>query len=277
MELAELQDRLYDILCAIDDACTAEGVSYMLTGGTLLGAIRHKGFIPWDDDVDICIWYDDFPAFKQAMEKHLPDYYRLQEPESMDPYFYDFIARVQDTRYHWHEPTEIDEKYGNMQNYFAVDIFLVAPSARTKIGSAWQAIKNFVVYGLALGHRAMESEVKYSLPEKIVSGVLSGVGKHIPMAKIHQMGHKLYANKGKQRDKCNYCRVCNDLPKYFFLKYRTEWFVDTVRVPFRDRMLPVQSGYHEKLTMQYGNYMEPPKDRSEFVQHFGEKGKRLSE
>lgn len=277
MELAELHDRLYDILCAIDDACTAEGVSYMLGGGTLLGAIRHKGFIPWDDDADICIWYDDFPAFKRAMEKHLPSYYRLQEPEGMDPYFFDFIARVQDTRYRWHESTEIDEKYGNMQNHIAVDVFMVAPSARTKIGNVWQTMKSFVVYGFALGHRAMESEVKYTLPEKIVSGILGGIGKHIPMSKIHQMQHKLYDSKCKQRDKYNFCKICNDLPKYFFLKYQTEWFADTVRVPFRDRMLPVQSGYHEKLTLQYGNYMEPPKDRSEFVQHFGEKGKRLTE
>ena len=50
MKIEELHKILYDILCEIEKACQKEHVQYMLGGGTMLGAVRHKGFIPWDDD-----------------------------------------------------------------------------------------------------------------------------------------------------------------------------------------------------------------------------------
>lgn len=265
MTLEKLHEILYGILCAVDDACAAEGVYYMLGGGTMLGAIRHKGFIPWDDDADICLWYEDYPAFKKALEKHLPDYYRLQEPEDISPLFYDFVPRIQDTRYHWHEPTEVDLKYENKQNYVCVDVFFASPSANTAMGIKWQALRHTIVYGLAMGHRVEVHDEKYTPLQKLATKALGGLGKMMPMAFIHQLQHKLSQKKNRNRYK--YCKISNDLPKYFSLPYETVWFDVTVQVPFCDRMMPVQRGFHEKMTLQYGNYMEPPKSREDYVQH----------
>ena len=61
MTIEKLHDILFDMLCAIDDACRKEGVSWSLGGGTMLGAVRHHDFIPWDDDADICLWRGDYP------------------------------------------------------------------------------------------------------------------------------------------------------------------------------------------------------------------------
>lgn len=266
MKIDQLHDILYDILCDIDDACKKENVSYSLGGGTMLGAVRHKDFIPWDDDIDLCIWYKDWPAMADALKKHLPEYYRVMEPNGLSPIFYDFVFRVQDTRYHWHPPTEEDIAYDNKQNYICADIFCVANSAPTVAGKALHVLLFKVLYGLAMGHRVNLDYSKYSLIKKTQVAVLAGIGRLIPMEWILRWQHK--ASTMYDDRKTDNCIVVNDLPHYLSLPYKGEWFKGTVDLPFRGRMMPVQTGYHEKLTMQYGDYMQPPKDRNAYIKHF---------
>ena len=71
--------RTYELLCLIDDICRKEGVTYFLDGGSLIGSVREKDLIAWDDDIDIKMRRDEYPKFKAAMEKNLPEYIRLIE------------------------------------------------------------------------------------------------------------------------------------------------------------------------------------------------------
>ncbi|MBE7064422.1 MAG: LicD family protein [Ruminococcaceae bacterium] len=264
MKREELHDILYGILCAIDDACRKENIPYFLAGGTMLGAIRHQGFIPWDDDVDISVWRDYYPAMKEALIKHLPPHMRLVEPEDLSPNFYDFIARVQDTRYHWHEPTEEDIKYDNKQNYICVDIFTSIDCSDSEFGIKMYALKQKILYGMAMGHRADIDYSKYSFMQKLQAGILSTIGKMFRMDTILKWHRKLSAPKGK---KYTYSFCVDTLPGEMGILNRCEWFRETVDKPFRDRMFPVPAMYHEKLTANYGDYMQPPKDKNAYVQH----------
>ena len=67
-----------DMLKAFVSICDQLGLKYYLIGGTLLGAVRHKGFIPWDDDIDVGMPREDYEVFVEKAGKLLPDYIFLQ-------------------------------------------------------------------------------------------------------------------------------------------------------------------------------------------------------
>lgn len=70
------------ILKEIDRICRKYKIQYALDAGTLIGAVRHKGFIPWDDDADIVFTRNQFEAFKKVVRRELPDTMELVEPDS---------------------------------------------------------------------------------------------------------------------------------------------------------------------------------------------------
>ena len=91
----ELKEVSLSILRYIDKICRANNVKYFIGFGTLLGAVRHKGFIPWDDDIDICILRPDYHRFLKIMEKD--NHIRLICMEN-DPNYYFSFARICDKR-----------------------------------------------------------------------------------------------------------------------------------------------------------------------------------
>ena len=72
-ELLTIHNRLLDLLKAFKNVCDKEGIWYTLAFGTVLGAVRHKGFIPWDSDADVCIKLEDVERFREAFNKYKPE------------------------------------------------------------------------------------------------------------------------------------------------------------------------------------------------------------
>lgn len=102
--LKAVQRRGLELLLLVDDVCSKHGITYFLEGGTLLGAIRHKGFIPWDDDVDIVMPRADYERFVQIAQGELPARFFVQTNET-DPEFPFGFAKILDTKSRYPGPS----------------------------------------------------------------------------------------------------------------------------------------------------------------------------
>lgn len=81
----QLQDALYEMACDVDARCKKNGVKVFLVGGSILGAVRHKDFIPWDDDIDFGAFRNDYEKIKEIFDEQFSDTYELRCPNSPYP------------------------------------------------------------------------------------------------------------------------------------------------------------------------------------------------
>lgn len=119
-ELRKLQNRMLEMLVWIDCFCKQNGIRYWITAGTLLGAVRHGGFIPWDDDVDICMPQKDYERFVRICSE--TDKYVLQTPEN-DFFYTSPYAKLRDKESFFPEQdgSDVNFKYRGV----FIDIFCV--------------------------------------------------------------------------------------------------------------------------------------------------------
>ena len=118
--LRRQQMRMLDILIEVDKICKRHGILYWLSSGTLIGAIRHNGFIPWDDDLDIEMMRSDYVRLMEMLPKELPSWLALQNDETDENYFY-FYAKVRDRRSRMLEQNGYDRLWKEQGIY--IDIF----------------------------------------------------------------------------------------------------------------------------------------------------------
>lgn len=90
-QLILIQKTELEILDIVDDFCSKHDISYSLTYGTLIGAVRHQGFIPWDDDIDLMMMRDQYDKFIRLWQENPPDGFFLQTDETDPPYGNNFL------------------------------------------------------------------------------------------------------------------------------------------------------------------------------------------
>ena len=115
------------ILKEIDRICRKYKIQYALDAGTLIGAVRHKGFIPWDDDADIVFTRNQFEAFKKVVRRELPDTMELVEPDSFHggKAFFDFTPRIIYKKSRMHPDSDKMDYYDGKLNHLWVDLFIL--------------------------------------------------------------------------------------------------------------------------------------------------------
>ena len=264
MKLKETQDRTYELLCLIDDICREEGVMYFLDGGSEIGSVREKDLIAWDDDIDIKMRRSEYPKFRAAMAKHLPDYIRLVEPADLAPKFFDLVPRVVDTRYQLRKETEEDRAYSNLQNHVCVDVFQHFRVPAGEAGKKAARLKMTLIYGLGMGHRHQLDYGKYTLPQKVVVGLLSLAGKLIPAKTVCRWFDKAMDRSDRKNAESPWMFSNWVLGTTF---QRTEWYERAAEGELRGRKFPIPVGYDEDLRTMYGDYMKPPEDLNAYNQH----------
>ena len=121
-DLKDLHKKEIELLQAVHDACEAMNVKYVIMHGTLLGAVRHHGFIPWDDDIDICMTRENYDTFLREGSQYLPSNLMIQHVifEENCPNYYAKVRDVNTTFLH-KEHINLDINQGIFIDVFPID------------------------------------------------------------------------------------------------------------------------------------------------------------
>ena len=267
---AEVLRRLHEInhqmLKDFDRTCRKHNVEYVLNYGSLLGAIRHKGFIPWDNDVDICMT-------RENLEKLLPyvnefgDNYHFVPPEEYGKKKYlDSVPRLQYKYAYMRLDEDACRFYGNRNNRVDLDIFLIDKTYDTFRGK-YQRFKLAVLYGMMNAYRHESFFFDYSKKMRIANNILRTIGRCIPLQMLRKHVDKV-ARRFNHDPKAKYYFISNCALNKLKLLFPEDIFRGTVDVPFEDLSVMVPTGYEEMLHLIFGNYMKlPPLNKR--VPHWG--------
>ena len=261
-DLTRVHETNLKILKEIDRICRKYKIRYMLDAGTLLGAVRHKGFIPWDDDADVAFTRNNYEAFMKVVRRELPDTMELVMPWSYrdGKAFYDFTARIIYKNSRTHEESEEMKFYGGKLNHLWVDLFTIDTLPANKLDATATLLMHKMIYGMAMGHRYHLDLGKYSLFHKLAVGGMSTVGKFVPLSVLFRLQRMVALRDHKKKSPKLY--YSNYQPDYLYVTLQKEWCEDIVDLDFCDTKLMASSHWDEVLTWIYGDYMKlPPEDK----------------
>lgn len=251
IQLFELK-MLKDVVKVCDD----NNIEYMLSSGTLLGAVRHGGFIPWDDDIDIYMTLDNYRKFLKIGQQALGEKYFVQNYETDNSYFEMW------TQIRANGTTSMPVKFKNWNIHFGMclDIFpLVGVSDNEKKKKKQKKALSFNRLLLMDGYLKATGE-NISSKMKLLYKIPYRIRKAI--CKFNE--RKIYLDFRKY-DSCSI--IWYDIIKI----YPAELFKNLTKIKFEDTEFTTLSKYDEYLTILYGDYMTPPKE-NERNGHSGELG-----
>lgn len=240
--LKEHQMVLLELLQEFDRVCKKHDIPYMLFAGSALGAVRHHGFIPWDDDLDVALLREDYDRLMGLDISEWNDAYYLQREYSDHWPMHFSKLRKNNTacleKYHPKDP--------QIHQGIYMDVFPIDNAADQKWIRKLQFLASKVVLAKSFWRRGYDTASFAKKAAMLLSAVLplSLFRNMVMMRKCGQSGfvHSFLGGS------VNYQKGI----------FQREWFLDTTQMPFEDLMVPVSAHYHELLTMQYGDYMTPP-------------------
>jgi len=240
---------LLEIMDSIDSFCSRNHINYYLHGGSLIGAVRHQGFIPWDDDVDICMLRKDYERFIRLYGASNEQYDVLCCEDNRD--YYIPQAKVCDRR------TIIDEHIPGMKpSGVYVDVFpLDLCPGDYEHAVAFTNKMNLFRNILTVKNMAFSN--KRSIGKNIELAILKTMA--IPFSRrclVRKINNSLSVYKDD--DNIQYVAEAVLMPYGEREVYELSWFASKEKISFEDREYYVPSGYDSILKKCYGNYMKLP-------------------
>ena len=254
MNLREAQLMMADILDAIHKICEKHNIKYFLDAGTLLGAVRHQGFIPWDDDADIGMLREDYNKFIEVCKKELPKNLFLQTFET-DKY-YDVFPVPCKIRYNGTILFERDLKDNyKMHNGVYVDIIPYDSLPKSRFVYKVQRLISFNI--LKSLKRIANMPDKLSFKNLFTYSFYKTVTLIFP----YKRRKKFFDFLIKWNDVNSEYMAYGVDTFWFEYIYKKEYFFDLIKLNFEGKQFYAPRNYDAILTQLYGDYMKlPPED-----------------
>lgn len=258
-ELKKIHTLLADMLEDISVVCKKYDIKWILTGGSTLGAVRHQGFIPWDDDVDINMTRENYEKFAKVFEAELGDKYVLAVPG--------------DTLYPWTFPKVYKKgttfKGIHSSDYkecgFFIDIFILENTHNNKFLRYFHGLKATFYAAVVSAVRIKKFKEDYLKFTKNNRKAYKTVKSRIFIGKLFWF--KSLESWIKSTVKC-YSKVKNSnseyvvmpsgVKHYFGELYLRDKMCNAKEVPFEDHFFPIPEDYDYYLSTRYGDYMQVP-------------------
>lgn len=251
---SELKGLGQGILDAFDRYCKENNLTYWLSYGTLLGAARHQGYIPWDDDIDLMMPLEDYRKFIELYQKDiiLPAPFRLASASAGGVDHHIWFPKIYDTRTVCHQ-NYLEDTIGTEQGAW-IDILPI-------VGAADSAQREGT---MGKFKQLMDDIEQCTFKPESCEGFLRGLKRDLVRASKRRHGHRAllleYENLMLEQHDLAGSPLCYD-PSYPHVEYLTSWFADTIEMEFEGKKYPAPRAFDEILTACYGAWRElPPED-----------------
>lgn len=249
-ELQLLQKIELELLVEFDRICRKYNILYSIDGGTLLGAVRHGGFIPWDDDADVIMVRDEYIKFKKAAQQELDTTrFYMQDIDSTKGYRWGYAKmRRKNSSF-----IRLNQEHMPYEQGIFLDIFICDNVPENYCN---RCICNFVSF---LYRKVFWSKVG-CVNEKGIKCIFWKLLSCIPEEFVKSSYKKYVNHRNKKKSnwvKCLTFPACNKT-----YGYKKEWYIDTVDIMFAGVKLKGSRKKEEYLEFLYGDYMKmPPEEK----------------
>lgn len=265
--LTDIQKKILLLVEFVHKICVDNSIDYSLDCGSLIGAVREKGFIEWDDDVDIIFKRPEYDRFLNIIRNMtLPDYIGIYFPEEKKEFF-DFNIRIFYKKERVRDDEENKSLYDGIYSYATLDLFVLDNIPETKLANRIYVLKQQVVFGLAMSKRHDIKYKKYKPMEKLAIKVLSIIGNLYSIKKLCEL-HNKYSTEYTGKTNRYYCTSWS--PEYPGYQFESNLFDEYILSDFESLKLYIPKEYDKVLKIEYdGNYMKPIKthDHEEYAKN----------
>lgn len=249
--LKQLHSILFEILCEFDRICRKHHIQYFLDSGTALGAVRHGGFIPWDDDIDVGMLRSEYEKFMSVAEKELNSNFFLLSSNSDTAYLKYHSKLVKKNTVFPEKGTE-----GLKYRGIYIDIFPFDKVPDNKIS------RRIITRKILNLRRIIRLKQASNNSGKLLLYFLKFIPLHL-LERYQEKLWKCYNESSSQFVTCYFYKMLVGRDLYFPISIMNP----SVEIKFENHSFLIMNGYDEYLKTMYNNYMQlPPKDKRTY--HF---------